>query len=51
MHFGSVEKMLTALFKLIKKTHKTTWINIFENQEKMFLNIKKVLVKISEEQL
>ena len=29
---------------------KTTWTNFFEYQGKMFLNIKRILVKISEEQ-
>ena len=50
MHFGSVQKMLTALFKLVWNTHKTAWTNIFEYQDKMFLNSKKVLATVSEEQ-
>ena len=47
---GIHQKMFTALFKLILNTQKTTRTNFFEYQSKMFLNIEKVLVKISEEQ-
>ena len=50
VHSGSVKKMLTASFKLVLNTQKTTWTIFFEYQGKMFLNIEKVLVKISEEQ-
>ena len=52
IHSGSVQKMLTALFKLVSNTQKITWTNLFEYQGKMYLNIEKVLVdlKISEEQ-
>ena len=49
IYSGSVHKMLTPLFKLVQNTQKTTLTNIFEYQGKMFLNIEKVLVKISEE--
>ena len=42
--------MLTALFKLVWNTQKRTWITFFEYQGKMFVNIDKFLVKISEEQ-
>ena len=42
--------MLTALFKLVWNTQTSTWTIFFEYQGKMFLNIEKVLVKISEEQ-
>ena len=45
-----VQKMLTALFKLVWNTQKSTWINFFAYQGKMFLNIEKVLLKIREEQ-
>ena len=47
---GSVQKMLTALYKLIWSIQKTTWTNFFEHQGKIFLNIEKVLVKIIEKQ-
>ena len=47
IYFGNVQKMLTALFKLVENAYKTTWTNIFEYQDKMFLNIRKVLVKMS----
>ena len=51
IHSGSVQKMLTALFKLVWNTQKTTKTIFFEYQRKMFLNIERVLVKITEEQL
>ena len=47
---GSVEKMLTVLFKIAWNTQKSTWTNSFEYQGKMFLNIENVLLKISEEE-
>ena len=50
IHFDSAQKMLTALFKLVWNTQKSTWTIFFKYQGKMFLNIEKVLVKISEEQ-
>ena len=50
IHSESVQKMLTALFKLVCNTQKSTWTNLFEYQGKMFLNIESILVKISEEQ-
>ena len=50
IHSGSLLKMLTALFKLVWNTQKTTPTNFFEGQGKILLNIEKVLVKISEEQ-
>ena len=50
IHSGSVQKMLTALFKLVWNTQKSTWTHFFEYQGKMFLYIEKVLVKINEEQ-
>ena len=49
IHSGSVQKLLTALFKLFWNTQKRIRTNFFEYEGKMFLNIKKVLVKISEE--
>ena len=50
IHSGIVQKILTALFKLVQNTQKITRANFFEYQGKMFLNIEKVLVKISEQQ-
>ena len=50
IHSGSVQKMLTALLKLVQNTQKIIQANFFECQGKMFLNIEKVLVKISEKQ-
>ena len=47
---GSVQKMLTVLFKLVWNTHKSTLTNSFEYQGKMFLNTEKSLVKINKEQ-
>ena len=48
IHSGSVQKILTALFKFVWNTEKSKWTNLFEYQGKMFLNIEKVLAKISE---
>ena len=42
--------MLTALFKSIWNTQKTTLTKFFEHQGKTFLNTEKVLLKISEDQ-
>ena len=42
--------MLTALFKLVWSTQKSAWTDFFKYQCKIFPNIEKVLVKISEEQ-
>ena len=50
IHSGSVQKMLTALFKLVWNTQKSTSTYLFEYQGKMFLNIENVLVKVSEKQ-
>ena len=50
IYSDSVQKMFTALFKLVWNTQKSTRINFFKYQVKMFLNVEKVLVKISEEQ-
>ena len=40
IHSDSVQKMLTALFKLFWNTQKITWTIFFKYQGKMFLNIK-----------
>ena len=48
--YGSVQKMLTALFNYIWNTQKNKWTNFFECPGKMFLRIEKALKKISEDQ-
>ena len=48
IHSGSLQKMLTALFNLVQNTQKSTWI--FWVQHKVFLCIKKILEKISQDQ-
>ena len=51
IHYGSVQKMLTALFNFVWNTQKNKWTTFFECPIKMFLSIEKVLKKISEDQL
>ena len=43
--------MLKALFKLVWNAQRTTWKIFVSTKGKIFLNIEKVLVEISEEQL
>ena len=50
IHSGSLQKILTALFILVWNTQKSKSAIFFECQGKMFLNIEKVLEKISEGQ-
>ena len=50
IYSGSVKKTLTALFKLIWNTQKSTWTNFLAYQGKTFLSIGKILMKVSEEQ-
>ena len=47
MNSESVEKIMTALFKLVWNTQKSTSTNLFEyhGEFEMFLNIENVLVK------
>ena len=47
---GSLQKMLTALFNLVRNTQKSIWTIFFECQGKVFLSIEKVLEKISQDQ-
>ena len=47
---GSLEKMLTALFNLVRNTQKSIWTIFFECQGKVFLSIEKILERISQEQ-
>ena len=48
---GSLQKMLKALFKLVWNAQRTTWKIFVSTECKIFLNIEKVFVEISEEQL
>ena len=49
-HYGSAQKMLTALFNFVWNTQKNKWTIFFECPGKMFLSVEKVLKKISEGQ-
>ena len=51
MHYGSVQKMLTAFFNFVWNTQKNKGTTFFEYPGKMFLSIEKVLKKIREDQL
>ena len=44
IHSNSLQRMSTALFKLIWNTQKSTCKSFFKYQGKMFLNIENVLV-------
>ena len=50
IHSGSLQKMLTALFNLVRNTQKSVWTIFFECQGKVFLSIEKILEKISQDQ-
>ena len=50
IHSSSLQKMLTALFNLVWNTQKSIWTIFFECQGKVFLSIKKILEKISQDQ-
>ena len=50
IHYGSVQKMLTAFFTFVWNTQKNKWTIFFECPGKMFLTIEKVLKKINEDQ-
>ena len=50
IHSGSLQKMLTALFNLVRNTQKSKWTIFFECQGKVFLSIEEVLEKISQDQ-
>ena len=50
IHSGSLQKMLTALFNLVRNTQKSKWIICFECQGKVFLSIGKILGKVSQNQ-
>ena len=46
IHSGSLQKMLTALFNLVRNTQKNISTIFFEWQGKVFLSIEKILEKI-----
>ena len=50
IHYGSVQKMLTALFNFVWNTQKNEWTIFFECPGKMLLSIEKVFKKVSEDQ-
>ena len=50
IHSGGLQKMLSALFNLVRNTQKSYWTIFFECPGKLFLSIEKVLEKISEDQ-
>ena len=50
IHFGSLQKMLTALFNLVQNTQKSIRTHFLECQGKVFFSIKKILEKISQDQ-
>ena len=50
IHSGSLQKMLTALFNLVQNTQKSKCTIFFKGQGKVFLNIEKILEKISQNQ-
>ena len=50
IHSGSLPKMLTALFNLVRNTQKSKWTIFFEGQGKVFLSIEKILEKMSQDQ-
>ena len=50
INYGSLQKMLTALFNFVWNIQKSKCAISFECPGKMFLSIEKVLKKISEDQ-
>ena len=44
IHSGSLQKMLTALFNLVRNTQKSIWTIFFECQGKVFLSIESLIV-------
>ena len=50
IHSGSLQKMLIALFNLVRNTQKNISPIFFECQGKVFLSIEKILEKISQDQ-
>ena len=50
IHSDSVEKLLTALIKVVWNIQKSTHFFFLSTKCKVFFNVEKVLVKITEEQ-
>ena len=50
IHSGSLQKILTTLFNLAQNTQKSIWTIFLECQVKVFLSIKNILEKISQDQ-
>ena len=50
IHSDSLQKMLTALFNLVRNTQKSIWTIFLECQGKVFLSIEKILEKMSQDQ-
>ena len=50
IHSGSLQKLLTALFNLVRNTQKSIWTIFSECQGKVFLSVEKILEKISQDQ-
>ena len=50
IHSGSLQKMLTALFNLVRNEQKSIWAIFFECQDRVFLSIEKILEKIGQYQ-
>ena len=50
IHSGSLQKMFTTLFNLVRNTQKSKWTIFFDSQGKVFLSIEKILEKISRDQ-
>ena len=50
IHYGSVQKKLTALFNFGSNKQKNKWANLFECPGKIFLSIENILKKISVDQ-
>ena len=42
IHSGSLQKMLTVLFNLVRNTQKSKWAIFFEGQGKVFVSIEKI---------
>ena len=51
VHSGSLLKMSTVLFNLVRNTKKSIRIIFFECQCKVFLSIERILEKTSQDQL
>ena len=50
IYSGSLQKMVTALFNLVRKKLKNIWAIFFECEGKVFLSIEKMLEMVSQYQ-